>query len=514
MSSLKSSSGTQSTLNFSVRKSCRATNRIDYSEKTCLKQERTKSSSKKGKAIDSEVIPNSTKTKTRGRKPTAESQRDLDENNEKLTPSPSKIRKSSDDSDVDSFAKTRRLMTSSCVNSLVGRDVECEKIESLVASHLKTREAVSLYISGSAGTGKTLSVCHVMNKLKESFDFQLISINCMAFRNSNSIFNKILAEMKGKKCQKSSDSLQAINKLLTKTKSDKMIVLVLDEIDQLDTKTHDILNTIFLWTKSAESRLILIGIANALDFTTRILSRIKAIHSHNIHEMHFVPYNSQQIVSIIEDRILSASDQRNVVISTAAVQLCARKIGSCSGDIRKALDVCRRAMDLVETQTGLSVQPLKDSNDHRFNAESSNKVELKKCVDIPQIMTVLNQIYGQKMESVSKKFLPFNQQIILCSLLVCCKQKGLKEVKLSQCLQVFVSICGKRGISYNHKSDGEFLSMCGLLEDYGFVSIKRVVKNIRDSKLSLRVGESEVEHSLSDTQFLSSILSQSNAFQS
>ena len=518
-----STSTTQSTINFSVRKSSRTTNRVNYFEKDILslKQDKLEISSPKRdkKTIGSQLKASQSErkaTKTRARRLSAKSESELNENDEKLVPSPTKIKKTSDNPETNQFSKTKQLLSSSVVDSIVGRDMECQKIESLVASHLKTKEAVSLYISGSAGTGKTLSVTHVMKKLKETFNFQLININCMSFRNSNSIFNKILIEMKGKKCQKPSDCLQAINELLTETKSDRMVVLVLDEIDQLDTKTHDTLNTIFLWTKAPKSRLILIGIANALDLTARILSRIKAIHSPNIQEMHFLPYNTQQIILIIEDRIRKASDELNVAISPAALQLCARKIGSCSGDIRKALDVCRRALDLVEASNVAnsfnSVRPLKPSYDDNIKLDSPKKTESKKCVDIPQIMAVLNRVYGHKMESVSKKFLPFNQQIILCSLLVCCKQKSLKEVKLSDCLKVFVSICGKRGISYNLKSDGEFLSMCELLEDYGFVSIKRMTKNIRNSKLSLRVNESEVEHSLSDTLFLNSILVQSNSF--
>jgi cell division control protein 6 len=32
-----------------------------------------------------------------------------------------------------------------------------------------------------------------------------------------------------------------------------------------------------------------------------------------------------------------------------AIQFCARKISAVAGDMRKALDVCRRAVELVET---------------------------------------------------------------------------------------------------------------------------------------------------------------------
>lgn len=53
-------------------------------------------------------------------------------------------------------------------------------------------------------------------------------------------------------------------------------VVILDEIDQLATKDQDVLYKIFEWATSASSRLVLIGIANALDMTDRLLPRLRA----------------------------------------------------------------------------------------------------------------------------------------------------------------------------------------------------------------------------------------------
>jgi Cdc6-like AAA superfamily ATPase len=37
------------------------------------------------------------------------------------------------------------------------------------------------------------------------------------------------------------------------------------------------------------------------------------------------------------------------VVDASAVQLCARKVAAGSGDVRKALNVCRRAVELVHS---------------------------------------------------------------------------------------------------------------------------------------------------------------------
>lgn len=56
-----------------------------------------------------------------------------------------------------------------------------------------------------------------------------------------------------------------------------MLVLVLDEIDCLgSTAGKEILYKLFEWPCLELSRLVLIGIANALDLTKRILPRLAA----------------------------------------------------------------------------------------------------------------------------------------------------------------------------------------------------------------------------------------------
>jgi cell division control protein 6 len=61
-----------------------------------------------------------------------------------------------------------------------------------------------------------------------------------------------------------------------KKKDSPMFVVVLDEIDYLISKGQDILYKLFEYPQLEHSRLVLIGIANALDLTKRILPRLAA----------------------------------------------------------------------------------------------------------------------------------------------------------------------------------------------------------------------------------------------
>ena len=53
------------------------------------------------------------------------------------------------------------------------------------------------------------------------------------------------------------------------------ILLVLDEIDQLDSKSQQVLYSVYELPHLTNSMLTLVGIANALDLTDRILPRLK-----------------------------------------------------------------------------------------------------------------------------------------------------------------------------------------------------------------------------------------------
>ena len=121
-------------------------------------------------------------------------------------------------------------------------------------------------------------------------------------------------------------------------------VLLLDEIDQIDTKTKATVDLykIFEWPFIPGSKLILIGIANALDFTDRLLPRLELKPECKPRIIKFMPYTKEDITNIVKDRLKSIQEANGVrVIDDAAILFCASKIASTSGDIRKVLDICR-----------------------------------------------------------------------------------------------------------------------------------------------------------------------------
>ena len=122
-------------------------------------------------------------------------------------------------------------------------------------------------------------------------------------------------------------------------------VLLLDEVDQIETAlkgSRDLYN-IFEWPYLTNSKLILIGIANSLDFNDRFLPRLELKPEWKPRIVKFMPYSREAITSIVKDRLASMSinvDQLPV-IDDKAITFCASKVAASNGDIRKVLDICR-----------------------------------------------------------------------------------------------------------------------------------------------------------------------------
>ncbi len=123
-------------------------------------------------------------------------------------------------------------------------------------------------------------------------------------------------------------------------------MLLLDEVDQIETAlkgSRDLYN-IFEWPYLTNSKLILIGIANSLDFTDRFLPRLELKPEWKPRIVKFMPYSREAITSIVKDRLAdmqNTSSNQLPVIDDKAITFCASKIASSNGDIRRVLDICR-----------------------------------------------------------------------------------------------------------------------------------------------------------------------------
>uniref|UniRef100_A0A6Q2XX10 Cell division control protein 6 homolog n=1 Tax=Esox lucius TaxID=8010 RepID=A0A6Q2XX10_ESOLU len=384
------------------------------------------------------------------------------------------------------YHSVKQALHTAVPERLLSREAERASIRSFLEDKALKASPASLYISGAPGTGKTACLNGVLQEMKDELkDIKTVVINCMTLRSSHAIF-PLLAEKLGTSGGHTDAKLR---KLLTS--AGPSVLLVLDEMDQLDSKAQEVLYTIFEWPYLPKSRLSLIGIANALDLTDRILPRLQSLPHCRPLLLHFPPYSRQELAAIVQDRLAQVSGEG--LLDATAVQFCARKVSAVSGDARKALDICRRAVEIVES-------------DDRKNAAGPTEGAKASRVSVPQVARVLSEVYGDRMASSAggdAESFPLQQKLLVCCLLLLTRSGKSKEIPLGKLHEVHSRLCAKRQVG--GVGQGECLSLCGLLESRGIFALKKA-KEARLTKVSLKIEERDVENALKDRTLLGSIL--------
>lgn len=208
--------------------------------------------------------------------------------------------------------------------------------------------------------------------------FQVLELNCMALPSPTAVYSELYAAVTGSRGVSAPHAAQLLEQrymrndldgendstdhqemvgvpkpkgrrktkskvgvkgnVINKEDDDGVIIVVLDEMDVLLARKQKVVYDLLEWPSRQNARIAMIGIANTMDLPERMLPRMGS--RLGLNRLVYPPYTSEELKVII--RLVHPPTE----VNNGALQLCAAKIGGVSGDVRRALQLCRRAMEI------------------------------------------------------------------------------------------------------------------------------------------------------------------------
>jgi len=253
------------------------------------------------------------------------------------------------------FSNKKVLSANYTPETIPHRENEINKIAGILAPCLREDKPSNIFIYGKTGTGKTLSVKHVTNSMQEiikknSINVDIFYLNCKLKRVADTEY-RLIAEVGrflGINIPATGLPTDEVYKMFINSleKRNILLLLVLDEIDQLVSKSGDqiLYNLTRLNSELKNSQISIVGISNDLMFTNYLDPRVKSSLSEE--ELVFPPYNAMQLQSILKERAKDAFGKG--VIESGVLEKCAAYAAREHGDARRALELLRVAGELTE----------------------------------------------------------------------------------------------------------------------------------------------------------------------
>ncbi len=280
------------------------------------------------------------------------------------------------------FLNKKVLQSNYTPETIPHREEQINHVANILAPILRQEKPSNLFIYGKTGTGKTLVTQYVTQQIhhvaqEQNIPIQVVYVNCKLKRVADTEYRIItqLAKEFGKAIPATGLPTDEVYRLfLTHIDTEKKIILlVLDEIDQLVKKAGDeiLYNLTRINSELKNVELSIIGISNDLLFMDNIDPRVKSSLSEE--EIVFAPYNALQIQDILKER--SKITFREDVIQHGVLEKCAAYAAREHGDARRALELLRVAGELAERKNETIISML-----HLDEAEE--KIERDKVLDV------------------------------------------------------------------------------------------------------------------------------------
>lgn len=329
------------------------------------------------------------------------------------------------------------LHVSAVPHALPCRESEFDTVHSHLEAAITAGTGACIYISGTPGTGKTATVREVVASLQTAAaeeqldDFYFVEINGMKVTDPHQSYSLLWEALKGDRVS-SAHALELLEREFS-TPSPRRVpcVVLMDELDQLVTRNQGVMYNFFNWPQLRHSRLIVLAVANTMDLPERTLSN-KISSRLGLTRITFPGYTHTQLMAIIQSRLEGVGA---VIVESDAVQFASRKVAAVSGDARRALDICRRAVEIAE-QESLEAGKENEAPDTPSKTPARQKpaapglAQKKGIVTIAVIRRAINEATSTPLAAYLRS-LPLASKLFLAALLARLRRTGINESTLA-----------------------------------------------------------------------------------
>ncbi|KAK8250497.1 P-loop containing nucleoside triphosphate hydrolase protein [Phyllosticta capitalensis] len=352
-----------------------------------------------------------------------------------------------------------QLHVSSVPASLPCREEEFSTVYSHLEAAITDGSGSCIYISGTPGTGKTATVREVVAQLNASVqaeeldDFIFVEVNGMKVTDPHQSYSLLWEALRGDRVSPS-HALELLEREFSNPSPRRVpCVVLMDELDQLVTKNQSVMYNFFNWPGLRHSRLIVLAVANTMDLPERTLSN-KISSRLGLTRITFPGYTHEQLMSIIQSRLANVPGN---IVHPDAIQFASRKVAAVSGDARRALDICRRAVELAEaasitngvesTSNSAPNTPSKTPGRAKPTPAPQNSTTTTAKAPIVTIQTIKQAIAEATSSPLQQhlRSLPLSNKLFLAALLARVRRTGIAEAVLGDVLDEAKNLAAMSG---------------------------------------------------------------------
>eukprot|EP00794_Sanderia_malayensis_P008152 gene8151-9024_t len=337
-----------------------------------------------------------------------------------------------------------------------------------------------MYISGVPGTGKTATVHEVISVLEQEQDegnlpqFTYIEINGMKLTEPNQTYTTFLKALTGQKVSpdQAADILE--KRFSNRDANRQPVILLVDELDLLWTRKQNVMYNLFEWPTRKQGKLIVLAIANTMDLPERVmLNRISS--RLGLTRMTFQPYTFRQLQEIVYSRIKGIE-----AFEEDAMELIARKVAALSGDARRCLDICRRAVEIAES----------------FVFGGSPRKRMKGIVGMRHVEEALKEMFSSPKIIAMRNLAKF-QAYFMKSVVSEFRRSGLEEALFRNVYDQFQDLCRIEGVQPLNMC--ETFSVCSTLGSCKLLLLESGRNDI-NQRIRLNISQDDVLFALKNAK--------------